>query len=421
MIIVKGDELNLAGSCPARFAVREDEGLYSSLSNVNSHLNYVPGTVSVCDDIKSVKVSDIGNDSDRVRVLISKKTLNLKKESKYSPESKGYILKNRRWVEDKVIIVPVRQQLCSRWGGLLESDVLMGKRVFVPGLGSGGAPSVISLVQSGVGNFDLMDDDLLEVSNLMRHPLTLSDVGRYKTRAMADFIRDKNPYAQVRTWERKANRDNIELVRDLVRQADIVICGTDNRESKLLLNRICVEEDTVLILGNAFRRAYGGQILRIRPGKSLCYQCYLKTVPEQSRDQEIANREQAEGLAYTDRPVPIEPGLALDIAPLWQMVGKLALIELLRGTETSFASLYDDLVAPMYIWINRREKDTDYARLTPLEFEIDGMHICRWYGAAIPHDPGCDVCGDFAGEMAKKHGVALSAEDLQTSNDGTGE
>jgi molybdopterin/thiamine biosynthesis adenylyltransferase len=419
MIIVQGDELNLAGSCPAKFAVREDEGLYSSLSNVNRYLNYVPGTVLVCDDIKRVKVSEIGSNSDRVRVLIGKGALNLKKKGKCSLEARGYILKNGQWVKDEVMIVPVKEQLSSRWGGLLESDVLMAKRVFAPGLGSGGAPSVISLVQSGVGYFDLMDDDLLMVSNLMRHPLTLSDVGRYKTKAMADFIRDKNPYAQVRTWERKVNRDNIDLVRDLVRQADIVICGTDNRESKLLLNRICVEEDTGLILGNAFRRAYGGKALRVRPHKSLCYQCYLRTVPGQSRDQEIANSRQAEGLAYTDRPVPIEPGLALDIAPLWQMVGKLALMELLRGTETTFASLYEDFVAPLYIWINRREKGTDYAKLTPLEFEIDGMHICRWYGAAIPRDPECDVCGDFVGAMAKKHG--LTPEDLQTSNDGTGE
>ena len=128
MIIVKDDELNLAGFRPAKFTVREDEGLYSSLSNINRFSNYVPGTVSVCDDIKRVRVSDIGNDSDRVRVLISRKTLNLKKEDKCSPESRGYILKNRRWVEDKVIVVPVRQQLCSRWGGLLESDVLMKKR-----------------------------------------------------------------------------------------------------------------------------------------------------------------------------------------------------------------------------------------------------------------------------------------------------
>lgn len=419
MITIKDDELNLVGSYPAKFAVREDEGLYSSLSNVNRLLNYVTGTVIVCDDISKINISDVGKDSDHVKVLIGKGSLDVNKEGKSSFEVRGYILKNGQWIKDKVLVVPVKKQLCSRWGGLLESDVLMNKRVFAPGLGSGGAPSVISLAQSGVGNFDLMDDDLLEVSNIMRHPLTLSDVGRHKTKAIADYIHDKNPYAQVRTWEQKVSADNADLVRDLVRQADIVICGTDNRQSKLLLNRICVEEDTVLILGNAYRRAYGGQVLRIRPGKSLCYQCYLQTVPEQSRDQEIANSRQAEGLAYTDRPVPIEPGLALDIAPLWQMVGKLALMELLRGTKTTFASLYEDLVAPMYIWLNRREKGTDYEKLTPLEFEIDGMHICRWYGAAIPRDPDCDVCGDFVGKMTKKHGLAL--DNLQTSDNTTGE
>ena len=66
-------------------------------------------------------------------------------------------------------------------------------------------------------------------------------------------------------------------------------------------------------------------------GKSLCFQCFINSLPKQERDTEMTSIERAEGLAYTDKPVPIEPGLSTDIAPINQMVVKLAIQELLRG------------------------------------------------------------------------------------------
>ena len=400
------------------FTAREDEGVYSLL-NVSSYLSSAPGTVLVCEDIRRTEISDFGKEDDHIRVLVPEKLLHGRRQDNKCSKARGFVRRDNGWTEDEVIVVPVREQLCCRFGGLLETDVLANKRVFAPGLGSGGAPTVIGLVQSGVGNFDLMDDDRLEVGNIMRHPLGLSAVGRHKTKAMADFITDKNPYANVHTWQQRVGEDNLDLVRHLVRQADVVIGGTDNRESKILLNRICVEENTVLILANAYRRAYGGQVLHIRPHESLCYQCFLQTLPEQARDQEIASARQAEALAYTDRPVAIEPGLSLDIAPIAQMVTKLALMELLRGTETTLSSLYEDLVASLYIWLNRREKDTDFESLKPLAFEVDGMRVMRWYGASIQKDPACPVCGDFIGRISKEHGVTVSEEDLMVFEGGT--
>ena len=56
-------------------------------------------------------------------------------------------------------------------------------------------------------------------------------------------------------------------------------------------------------------------------------------LPEQAQDQEISNRRAAEGLAYADRPVAIEPGLSTDIAPISLMVVKLAIQELLKDQK----------------------------------------------------------------------------------------
>jgi len=243
--------------------------------------------------------------------------------------------------------------------------------------------------------FYTMDHDRLELGNVVRHVAGISHVGRYKTKVMAQLIKDKNPYAQVVTWEERISWDNVETVRDIVKKSDIVVCATDNRPSKLILNRICVEENKPCIFAGAFRRAYGGQILFVKPNVSPCYQCFLMHLPEQASDEEISNPEHAEALAYTDRLVPIEPGLSTDIAPISLMVVKLVIQHLLKDTETTLRCLDDDLVAPWYLWLNRREVGTQYESLEPLEFNIDGMHVLRWYGVAIERHPGCPVCGNF--------------------------
>ena len=53
--------------------------------------------------------------------------------------------------------------------------------------------------------------------------------------------------------------ENAEQLKPLIAEAGVVICGTDNRPSKLLINQLCVEAGVVAVYGGAFRRAYGGQ------------------------------------------------------------------------------------------------------------------------------------------------------------------
>lgn len=317
----------------------------------------------------------------------------------------GYVKNHQGWQEAKVQIVPVRDEIFSRFGGLIETDAISGKPVFVLGVGSGGSCVALESTKSGVTDIIIMDHDRVEVGNVMRHVARLSDVGRFKTKVLAELIREKNPYANVRTLEKKVSWDNIEEVRELVTQAAVVLCCTDNRPSKLILNRLCVEENTPLIIAGAFRRAYGGQVLRIRPGESMCYQCFLMMLPEQSNDEEISSSEQAQDLAYTDRPVEIEPGLSNDIAPINTMVVKLLTQELLKDSSTTLRSLDEDLRAPMFFWLNRREADTQFADIEPLEYNINTFSILRWYGIDVKPHPGCPVCGNFEKYLAEKEGI----------------
>jgi len=377
---------------------RWDDGDVYNLFHFNNTDGYTPGTITMmAADGKKVDPST-GNDDDEVRVLILQKCSQFI-QSDNSYELRGFVRQNGAWKPSPVQEIPVKDKIFSRLGGLLETDAIADKRVAIFGLGSGGSPIAIKLAKSGVFNFDFMEHDRLEVGNVTRHVAGISHVGRYKTHSMTDLIKEKNPYAVLRTWEEPVSWDNIDTVRKIIRRADIVICAVDQRPPKLIINRICVEENIPCIFAGAFRRAYGGQILFVRPHKTLCYQCFLMSLPDQANDQEIASRELAEGLAYTDRPVAIEPGLSNDIAPISQMVVKLVIQELLKGSSSTLSSLDEDLVAPWYLWLNRREADSPYADLEPLEFNIDGMHVLRWYGIAVEPHPACPVCGDFEGQM----------------------
>ncbi|MFH1418877.1 MAG: ThiF family adenylyltransferase [Planctomycetota bacterium] len=175
-----------------------------------------PGTLLVSNGMSTVDEVTVGKRTDRVRVIVSPR------DTQGDPgatgcarcsaiEAKGYVLREGRWEAVPVQIVPVRKELYSRTKGLLETDVLADSSVFIAGQGSGGSFVTWELAKLGILNFALMDHDRLEVANVVRHMAGISDVGRYKTKAMADMIREKNPYAHVHTWETKVCWENIDL------------------------------------------------------------------------------------------------------------------------------------------------------------------------------------------------------------------
>lgn len=384
----------------------QDGDVYSLLGDEHS-TGSVPGTIYCANDQEDISASAIGKTDDRVRVIIHRPAVDSRQPVPLaSIKVTGYVLHGVEWREVPVNILPVRNKIFSRIEGLFETDVLAGKKVLVIGLGSVGSHIAIELAKSGVMRFAFIDHDRVEVANVVRHVAGLSHVGQYKTKVMAQLTKDKNPYIEIRTLEVRVSWENADEVRQIVREVDIVICATGDRRSQLIINRMCVEENKPYVFAGVYRRAYGGQLF-VRSHKGPCYQCFCMDLPEEAGDQEISNREQAARQAYADRPVTIEPGLSTDIGPISLMAVKLVIQELLKGTETTLRSLDDDLVAPLYVWLNRRELGTQYEKLEPLEFNVGGLHILRWYGIDIKPNPACPVCGDFEGELAKEKGLHL--------------
>ncbi len=306
-----------------------------------------------------------------------------------------------------VKIIDVAKTLAERRKTFLETDLLRDSAVAIVGLGTGGIHVATELAKSGVGKFYLIDPERLDVGNVCRHQAGVSCVGRKKVFAARDLILEKNPKAATEAYPIAANEENRKELIPIIEKSDIVVCATDSRQSKLFVNSLCIETKKPVIFGGAFRRAYGGLVLRVRPHETACYHCFVLAMPEKEADQEISSEQNVNDIAYADMPVSIEPGLSVDVAPIDIMVSKIALQELIKNKESTLHILDKDFEANWYLWINRPEPKTEYATLPPLSESYDEMTILRWYAVSFEKDPGCPACGDFSKALSDQYGLDL--------------
>ncbi len=302
-------------------------------------------------------------------------------------------LKGKDWRKAEVFLIPSEENLFSRSKGILEVGILKNKRIMIVGLGSFGSQIAIELAKAGVGSFALMDFDRVELHNLSRHTATVHDLGRLKTNVIEEAILGKNPYAQVDKFPMNINED-LPLLYDEVEKADLVICATDNNTSRFNLSKALVEKQRIGIFGRAITRAEGGDVFRYRPGGP-CYCCLVGAgnLQEEEISDAVSARRDGRIAAYVspeDAEAMVQVGLSSDIEPICNMMVKLSLVELSRGTESGITSLEEELIYDYYMWANRRERH--YANWKPMPNAGGMPTILRWYGAKIEKEEHCPIC-----------------------------
>lgn len=293
-------------------------------------------------------------------------------------------------------IIPPKESMYKRAKGLLEVDALSGKRVLIIGLGSGGAPIAVELAKAGVGHFVVADFDRVELHNLPRHICTVNDLGRLKTDAVADAILGKNPYCDVKRLPVNVN-EHLDMLDREIADADIVMVCTDNNTSRYNISQLLVKNSTVGIFGRTVTRAEGGDVFIYRPGHA-CYFCLLGTDWFDPQQEEISNFESAKRsgqipayVSEADAEAFVQVGLSSDIEPITNMMVKLALTELSRGTEAGIASLEEEFCQNYFMWANRRERQ--YVQWGSFANPRRLPTIMKWYGVDVPRNPGCGLCG----------------------------
>ena len=154
-------------------------------------------------------------------------------------------------------------------------------RMLSVGAGGVGSPAALYLAAAGVGVLGLIDEDVVSLSNLQRQVLfDTADLGRLKVEAGAERLRALNPHVAVETFPERLTQANAA---EVVAGFDLALDGTDDFDTRLLVNRACVEAAKPLVSGALGR--WSGQV-GVFSGRP-CYQCL---VPEAPPDAETCAR-----------------------------------------------------------------------------------------------------------------------------------
>lgn len=291
-------------------------------------------------------------------------------------------------VECNVEIVETGPNTFTRNAPIIESKALAECRVLCIGLGSGGSAVVDQLARSGVGRFVLWDQDRLHATNVVRHICTLRDLGRKKVQAVRDHVLSINPAAEVKAINRDVMKVDADCLDEVVKESDCVVVGTDNNRSRFRVNDTAFKAGKPIYFGRAYTRACGGDVIQVLPDRHTpCYACH---VMGRVVDEEISSTRDAKRTSYADRPVPIEPGLSVDIQPIANMIARLVILRL-SGRTSLLRGTLSELDAPVYVWSNRREQQFD--RWKPMERSYSRPSILRWYAVSAKKDPQCGTCG----------------------------
>ena len=152
---------------------------------------------------------------------------------------------------------------------------LLRSKVLLIGAGGLGSPTALYLAAAGVGTLGLMDGDVVDVSNLQRQILhTTASVGRPKVESGMEAIRALNPDVNVIPLPTRIEVDN---VMDIIKDYDLVVDGSDNFDTRYLMNDACYLAGKTNIHGSIFQ--FEGMASVFAPNQGPCYRCLYPTPP----------------------------------------------------------------------------------------------------------------------------------------------
>ena len=150
---------------------------------------------------------------------------------------------------------------------------LKAARVALVGAGAIGSAALPALAGAGVGRLTIIDDDVVELSNLHRQLIYREDqVGEGKAEAAGAFTRHRNSHVEVTADNRRITSDNAN---DILAGHDMVLDGSDNFATRLTVNAACVALKIPLV--SAAAAQFQGQIALLRGWEAdqPCYRCFV--------------------------------------------------------------------------------------------------------------------------------------------------
>lgn len=150
-------------------------------------------------------------------------------------------------------------------------EALKQSSILVLGAGGLGCAASQYLATAGIGKLTLIDDDVVELSNLQRQVLhTDADIGKKKVESAAESLKLLNPHLKVETVDRRLSDDELD---SLIRSHTLVLDACDNVETRNQLNRLCYKAKVPLVSGAAIRMEGQISVFTYQDENAPCYQC----------------------------------------------------------------------------------------------------------------------------------------------------
>jgi molybdopterin/thiamine biosynthesis adenylyltransferase len=170
-----------------------------------------------------------------------------------------------------------RRQIIMPEIGEAGQQCLKKATVMIAGVGGLGGLSACYMAAAGVGRLKLVDNDRVAVHNLNRQILyTTADIGKWKTACAHDRLKALNPSCQIEALNTAIDMDTIA---DMAQGCDLIIDGTDNIETRNVLNRIALKLRIPFIFGGV--SGFDGMLAAFSPGRGACLACmFPKSLPK---------------------------------------------------------------------------------------------------------------------------------------------
>lgn len=231
-------------------------------------------------------------------------------------------------------------------------EKLRNAKVLIVGVGGLGGPAAQYLTGAGVGKIGLIDHDKVDVSNLHRQVLFReSDVGKPKAVVAKEHLEKQNSEVQFQVFEEPLTIENAE---NIIKQYDVVLDGTDNFETKYLINDACLLVDKPWVFASIYKNE--GQLSVFNYNDGPTYRCVFPTSTRQNISCE------ATGV------LGVLPGFlgTLQAAEVLKIIlgagevlsGKLKLVNIMQASEQAIkinkrpeeiAKIRQSGIAPVYI------------------------------------------------------------------------
>ena len=159
-------------------------------------------------------------------------------------------------------------------------DKLLSAKVLCVGAGGLGSPVAVYLAAAGIGTIGIIDDDIVDLSNLQRQIIhATSKIGAPKVDSARETLSQINPTINVRTYKQRLTAANIQ---EIIREYDLIVDGSDNFETRYLINDAAYLNGKIVVSGALLR--FEGQLTTFRSGlKSKrdepCYRCLFPNAP----------------------------------------------------------------------------------------------------------------------------------------------